>query len=302
MKKLMLFIIFLLVLTCGGCKKNNSIKVLVPNGAPLIAVSGIENDDIILESVSGPSLLTAAMTSKSHDIIVAPITNGVKLYNAKASNYQLHSIITFSNIYIVSTKTLDSINDLVGKKIIGYGLNTTPGLILEKALEKIDKEIEYVSSVSDAVGYLINQNDEFDYILTAEPTLSNLVYKKNLKLNVLDLSEVVKDEIPLIPQAGIFINPDSMYKKEINKYINQIKENINYLNINPLDHSKKIINTNQWLTDLGEEIIHKSIPTMNIDFKKAIEYKNQLSIFYDFLNNIDKDILSGDVDEKFYYQ
>lgn len=303
MKKLMQFILFLvLVLSLGGCKKDNTIRIIVPNGAPLVAIAGVENENVIVEGVSGPSLLTSAMTSKSHDIIIAPITSGAKLYNVKGSNYKLHSIITFSNIYIVSKKPLNNIIDLENKKIIGYGLNTTPGLILEKALEGINKEIEYVPSVSDAVAYLVNDKDEYDYILTSEPTLSNLIYKKNMQLNILDLGKVVQDEIPIIPQAGIFVNPESKYIKEINSYINQVKKNISNLNSNPKDYAKKVVSTNQWLDDLGEDIIEKSIPTLNIDFKIAIEYKDQLNIFYNFLNSIDKDILSGDVDEEFYYK
>lgn len=298
-KRVIVIILVFVVIGIVGCKKEaEKIKVIVPNGTPLIAVAGVENNRVLVESVSGPSVLTAAMTSQTHDIIIAPITTGAKLYNKKASIYKLDSIITFSNIYLVSKVSLSNINDLKDQKIVGYGQGTTPSIILEKALQDINADIIYVSSVSDAASYFAT--DEYKYALTAEPILSNLFEQMKIQLYFLDLGEIIKEEIPLIPQAGIFVNPNSPFKEEINIYINQIKENIISLNSDPKSYASRVESKNDWLTNFTELRIEKSIPKSNIDFKKAKENQNDLKIFYKFLNDIINDILSGVVDEDFY--
>ena len=301
-KRVIIIVLLFMILSLAGCTKEEGyIKVIVPNGTPLIAISGVESDNMIIENVSGPSLLTAAMTAKTHDIIIAPITTGVKLYNREASDYKLDSIITFSNLYLVSKNELTDINDLENQKIIGYGQGTTPSIILEKALQDVNAEITYVSSVSDAVSFLVNETDEYDYILTAEPTLSVLIHQKNLKLNILDLGEVVENDLPIIPQAGIFVNPDSKYLDEIKEYINEIKNNIASLNNDPKGYAAKIVDKNDWLRQMSADIIEQSIPKSNIDYIKAKDNQEQLHIFYQYLNSINYDILNGDVDENFYY-
>ncbi|MFA5544001.1 MAG: hypothetical protein WC008_04985 [Bacilli bacterium] len=297
-KKIFIILLLTCLLFLSSCKKEEEIKVILPNGTPLIAIAGVENKFVNYENVGNTFLLTAAFTSKSHDIIIAPINVGAKLFNNKSSIYQLDSIITFSNIYLVSKGKLDSVDDLNGKKIAAYGSNLTPGIMLEKALDGIDYEVDYYSGMSEVVGFLVN--DTVDVIMSAEPTLSNLIISKKLDLNILDISELLIDYIPMIPQAGIFVNPESKNQKEISDYITQIKENIGYLNTSPTFYSKIVSNKNEWLELLGEEIINESIPKSNIDFKKAKEYKEELKIFYDFLNSVNKEILSGDIDEEFY--
>lgn len=301
MKKNFIFILLLaIVAVLSGCEKDKAqIKVIVPNGTPLIAVAGVELDNVTIENVSGPSALTAAMTSKSHDIVIAPLTAGAKLFIKGASTYKLDSIITFSNIYMASTKKLDSLNDLEGKKVIGYGQGTTPGIILEKATEGINIDITYVASLSEATGYLVNTTDEFDYVLIAEPAITNLVEAKKLSLNILDLSKKLEDEIPLIPQAGIFVNPEGN-TEAINEYLAKVKANITSLNDDPSSYAKKVVSKYEYLSEMTENIIALSIPKSNIDFKNASENKEALENFYSLLNDYNQEILTGVPDDGFY--
>lgn len=301
MKKNFIFILLLaIVAVLSGCEKDKvQIKVIVPNGTPLIAVAGVELDNVTIENVSGPSALTAAMTSKSHDIVIAPLTAGAKLFIKGASTYKLDSIITFSNIYMASTKKLDSLNDLEGKKVIGYGQGTTPGIILEKATEGINIDITYVASLSEATGYLVNTTDEFDYVLIAEPAITNLVEAKKLSLNILDLSKELEDEIPLIPQAGIFVNPEGN-TEAINEYLAKVKANITSLNDDPSSYAKKVVSKYEYLSEMTENIIALSIPKSNIDFKNASENKEALENFYSLLNDYNQEILTGVPDDGFY--
>ena len=297
-----LFLIMLIIFTLGGCKTpKKELKVLVPNGVPLIAIAGVEMPEVNLENVSGPEVLKSSMATKSHDIIIAPITTGAKLYQIESSIYKLDSIITFSNLYIVSKGKLDSIDDLRNKKVIAYGKNTTPGLVFDTAIKDIECEVTYVASINDTVGYFMNDKENYDYMLTGEPTLTNIISKFNLDLNILDLSTLLKDELPLIPQAGIFVNPNSKNRDLISKYLGKVKSNITNLNENPSDYANKVSSKNQWLKELGKNIILKSIPKSNIGYVRAKEELASLNVFFNWLNDNQPELVSGIPDENFYY-
>lgn len=138
----LLSVLFLTTMILGGCNPVESstiestsieeitpIDIILPQGTPLIAVGNLlDNPNYNFEIVSGPDSLTAAMTAKTHDIVIAPITAGAKLYIKNASTYLLDSVITTNNTYIISKgdNTLNSIADLEGKDIIGYSQGNTP--------------------------------------------------------------------------------------------------------------------------------------------------------------------------------
>ena len=307
MKKIICLIIFVLALV--GCTNNekSEIKILVPNGTPFIAVGDLV-DQIEIESVAGPDLLIAGMISKSHDIIIAPLNVGTKVYLNNSSIYKLASIITLGNTYVVSRKTtpLDTLTDLLGKEIMAYGRNATPDLILRKSLNdyEVEAEITYKNGIDEIIPFFVcNPNDPTDtscnppqYIVCAEPFITKLELEYNMELNVLDLQEFAGD----FPQAAIFINPESD-SNQVMRVLDQIKSNIEFLNNNPQEYTKSIIKKHQYFKNLGDTILEKSIPRSNIDYLDARENINLINDFFEMLNEYNPNLLGGQIpDQEFY--
>lgn len=317
MKKNILLLLLILLSLVGCSKKIEKIKVIIPNGSPTIAFGKIINEkkDYEFDIVSGPDLLVSAFTSKSHDVIIAPITLGAKLHINNNSNYQLHSIITSGNNYIISKKELsiESISQLKNQEILAYGKNNVPDIVLRKVLSdnNIESDISYEASVEAIVSKFIcdtsNPNklcSSGNIILSAEPTISQLMIKYNVDINIIDLQAEFKKttNLEVIPQAAIFINPEAKNIKGILKLLKTLQDDINYLNENPDDYAKQISQYEQF-KNTEEEILAKSIPGSSIVFLNGINNKQLINDYFSIINNINPNILNNNLpSNEFYYE
>lgn len=295
-----------LLLSCD--KSTDKVKVLVPNGITLIAWGGLyDNPDVEIENIDGPDNLTVALAQGSYDIVVAPLNVGAKLYNNGQTKFKLDSLLTFGNNYIVSKEgvSLDkTLKDLEGKKLIAFGQNATPGIILRAALSAKgvqNCDVSYQNSVNEVVG-LFTVNKEYDYALVAEPVLSQLQIKKGLKLNIVDLQEVLQSEMDSIPQAGVFVNPESKNINKVNKVLKALKSNIESLNEKPEEYAEKIVNYNEFFENISKEVIASAVQNGKvIDYKKAKDNKAVLKAYFELLINQNKNLLDKLPDDSFYY-
>ncbi|HHW90142.1 MAG TPA: ABC transporter substrate-binding protein [Clostridiales bacterium] len=315
MKKVLSFVLFLVIslssvfmLACA--KESDKVKVMVPNGITLIAWGGLyDNRDVEIDNVNGPDLLSTAFASSSHDIIVAPLNLGAKLYNNSNTKYKLDSMITFGNLFIVSKDKVsldDKLQDLKGKKLIAFGRNATPDIILQAALNSkdiTDCEIEYQSGVSEVVALFKGEDSEYDYALVAEPVLSQLK-NMGLDLNIVDLQEVLQydSDMESIPQAGVFINPESKRIDKINEALQELKNNIEYLKANPQDYAQDIIKHHEYFKNITSEVIASAIQSGDIiDYKKAKDNKPVLEAYFQLLIDQNKNLLGAQPSDDFYY-
>lgn len=297
-RMLILFLVTTLMLLSGCNKKVDKPSLILPSGSPLVSVANIL-DNTEYQIVSGPTLFPAEFMKHEKDIIIAPIVIGVKLYNSKVSRYQLDSVLGFGNLYIVSRGKINQIDELSGKNIIAYGEHATPGIILRTATTNVNVNITYYDNVSDVVGPF--KMKKFDYALISEPILQTLLSSTDEKFEVLDLSMV--DSIPIICQFGVFINPDSVDKKDVNLFLAKIEANIISLNNDSLKYINDAIENVSELSKFDQDILIKSIPRSNISYLKAHFEEPTLTNFINFLNSKDQGILGGKMpDEGFYNQ
>lgn len=284
-------------------EKKEEVKILTPAGTPLMAIGGlIGSDGVTIESVNGPELIKTEIVKDNYDMIIAPLTMGATLSIAEKTTYKLDTVLTTNNTYIISkgTTTLTNISDLVGKKLIAYGQNNTADIALKNALIKNeidinDIDITYEADVATATSTFMNGSD-FDYCLTAEPQITNLKVKKGATLNVLDLSNYMSSTVY---QAGIFVNPNANQTR-CDEVINEIKENVGYLNENPSEYASKVVDKNAFFTNLGVEALTACIPNANLVFIKAKENKALINAYFEELNAANPNILKGMVTDEFY--
>lgn len=311
MKKMLFLILLALVLAGCGYKEKKDITILVPNGIPLIALGDLV-DEYQVETVVGPDLLTSGLIAKSHDLIIAPLNLGAKLYLNNSSTFKLAALITFGNTYLVSRKSspLETIQDVEGEEILAYGRNAVPDIILRKALafSNVNAQINYQNGIDEVIPLFVsnsdNPNDYLEtapkYILAAEPYLSKLELDYQMELNLLDLQEVLGDN--LIPQAAIFINPESEHYDLMDEVLDKIENNILSLNQDPKSYAKKITSKHQYFKNLGAETIEHSIPRSNINYLVASENINLCEEFFQMLNNYNPNLLGGEIPDQDFYE
>lgn len=312
------FLVLLFMLTLVGCNtKNEKINIIIPNGSPTIAFGKIinEQNQYNFDIVSGPDLLLSAFTSKSHDVIVAPITLGAKLFNNNNTDYKLYGILTTGNNYIISKKemSINEISELNNQNILAYGQNNVPDIILRKVLadNSISSNITYEASVDALVSKFVcdtsNPNkicDSGNIILSAEPTISQLKLKYNVELNIISLQEEFKKttSIEVIPQAAILVNPNAKNLKGIMKLLERLENDVNYLNDNPKKYANEISSFKQFV-NMDEEIIASSIPGSSIVFLKGIDNIKLIEDYFAIINEFNSKILDNKIpSHEFYYE
>lgn len=300
MKKIIVLICLLLSLTTlSSCTKENSEKVtiIVPNGIPYMAISGLLLEDTVsIEVVSGVANLQTALANGSYDIVIAPINLGVNLYNNENSKYQVSHILTSNNAYIVtrSENKLDSIKDIENESVLGFGQTGIPANILKKLYTDNNFDVNNIdfkySSSSEVYSVFAGGNTESKYALMSEPEISKLVLNDKINVKTLDLCDSLGEDVA---QACVFVNPLSNKQQKIDKVLELIKENVKSLNANPSGYAEKIITLDRRFESMGYDVIVRSIPLTNIVFKKASENKEDITSILNILN-------IGLPDEKFY--
>ncbi len=307
MKSIKSLFVLLLVLCIGislGCdKKLGKIKVLVPSGAPLIAVGDLLDHKAFDFTISnGADLLSASLVQDEYDFIVAPLNLGAKLYLEGKSDYKLAAILTTNNTYLVSKNKLDSINDLANVNILGYGQNSTPDILLKAALEKNSvtvSGINYQTSVADVMSLFMTSSEGSEYSLLAEPQLTKVKEKMGNSVNVLDIAEEYGDNA-IFPQACLFVKSNLLV--DYDDYLDLIEDNVEYLNRRPAKYAEKIENKNELFTSLTKATLEKALPNCNITYLEGEDYWYIVEDYIDMLNKYAPKLLGGKtVDRNFYY-
>lgn len=305
-KLIYIFIILLFTLAITGCVDDSSKKVsiIIPTGTPSLGVASAINNSSIVEAniVSGSDPLVAAFTNGSYDIVVAPVNLGAKLYNANANfEYVLYKTIVWGNYYLVANEEILSIKSLDGKKVLVFGKNSTPDVVLQTlAIAKgIDVEFEYVNDVSTANSYLLT--GKADIIVSAEPSLTKI--SSNKSFYTFDLQQAWKDLTGSysLPQAGIFVKKSLKNNQAVLNVLNKMKQSVDMATTNPNELVKDAVSVDSNLATIGQDTLEKAIGNCNL----RVEENDQEAIEFYFEKVIALGIgvtVGGKLpDEAFYY-
>lgn len=312
MKKfLIVLIVLLLSFSLIGCNKNKNedvdddsavIKVVLPSGTPLMAIGTLlDNPKYEFTIVNGQDPLQAAFLENEYDLIIAPFNLGAKLYLAGKSTYQILSIITTNNTYIMSRTEISDLSELNGKKIMTYGTGSSPWIAYKALASKYNLSLEEVSqsSASDVSNLFATGSTEADVFLGAEPNITVLKEKKKLDFYVINVCDYLKDEADYFIQACIFVKKDC---KISDKSIQRIEEAVRYANDKPAAYASNVLEKNDFFKTLGEEVIEKAIENCNITYLKAKDNKAVIEKFCSLLNKYSPKVLDGKkLDDAFYF-
>lgn len=309
MKKIIVSLIaFIFGLTLVSCTviddtSLDSVSMIMPTGTPSLALAefAVGNEKVHAEVVAGSDPLVAAFTSKSHDIIVAPVNLGAKMYKVN-QEYVLYKTFVWGNLYLASKSPLNSFKELDGKKVVAFGKNSTPDIVMQALLQyhnDINVTVEYVSDVSEANTLLASGGAEI--VVTAEPSISKL--KSKFNLSIIDLQEewAKMTGNASYPQAGIFVSKNVIQNQFIKDQLVEMTNSINNANANPTVCAEKAIQLHSSFESLGKDVLVSAIPNCHYQLlesdKEAVNYYLQMMIDLGFGKQMGETL---PVDE-FYY-
>ncbi len=251
-------------------------SMILPSGTPLLGMTNYlhENKNHIDHHVSdGSDPLIAAFTSKTYDVIVAPVNLGAKMYST-SQEYKLFETFVWGNLYIVSNEPVNSFTDLNGKDITLFGTNSTPDIIMKTLAREYNISYNATNVESVAVANAAFMQNKASIIVSAEPSLSKLKEKKP-NAYVLDLQEEWKKitKSSSYPQAGIFVKSSKV--DELKDELLEMRTSVNNI-LNDKEYTVSCALEEPTLEVLGHDTIYSAIDKCHFGIdenqEQAIEF------------------------------
>lgn len=264
-----------------SCSKvdTSEVSIILPNGTPALAMGTLLNE-VSAEVVTDSALLQTALVTGQTDFVIAPLILGTKLFINSKSSYVLEAVITTNNAYLVSNNELTK-DALQNKEIVGFQQTNTPGIMLETYLEmnNISASVQYEANVNQSVAAF--KNGLTEYALVAEPQLTQLE-KTYPNLNVLNIGNEICEKGEFVPQAALFINPNSVNDEDCKAFMKNLNKNIERLNRKSDVYASELIESGiSYFKSYSVDVLTTALPRCNLAYKRGIDNVESISSYYD---------------------
>lgn len=309
LKKILALVCLTMTFFCiSGCTAESKMTIMIPNGSTSISSIFLQEDyepyDISL--VNGPTPLSSAFSSGSHDVIFAPTNLGAKYYAVNiadaisTNDYLFAGTIVWGNYYLATTGApMFDLNYLDSKNMVVFGQGSTSDIIIKYILEEndISVTITYVDGVADATALF--KADPSLIILTAEPFLSFLEVEVP-DLQTIDLQEKYGEITgsSSYPQAGIFVK-STLEKTKIDTFLTHMDLSVAKVNANLIEAAAVGATLN---LGFPEAVLIHAIPQSHLDFVSAMESKVALEAYFNTILLYNGNLIGNVLPEdSFYY-
>lgn len=328
MKKILIIVLtILLVITFTSCTNeanddqqgddiqlDTEIRVASLKGPTTMGMSKLieekENNELYEFNIYGTADEIVSQIVNDHiDIALVPCNLASVLYNRTEGKIQVGAINTLGVLYIVeSGESVNSVEDLKGKKIYSVGKNTTPEYALNYILEQngIDKNndltIEYKSEATE-LAVLLNESQN-QIALLPQPYVTVVQIQNDNVRVALDLTEEwTKIDNDSTMVTGVLIARKQFIEDNeqvFNTFLDEYSSSTEYVNNNHSEAAKLI---KKFGIVANETVAEKAIPKSNITYIDGEEMKTKISSYLEVLYEANPQSVGGALPgDDFYYQ
>ena len=296
-------------------KKPEQVKVVAPAGATAVSIvkpmkdtKEVNGTKVEYEVVPTTDLIVARLTSKEADFAVMPVNLAAQLYQ-KQMPYKLTSVVTWGNLYIASSESIEGWEFLKGEDIYMMGKGLVPDIVFRTLLQKNnidpDKDVNliYLSGATELAPNFLAGKAKISML--PEPILTTVKTKKPDTNVFLDLQEEWKKSFETTagyPQAGIFVKEDLINESPgfVKEYVNILADGMAWNNENP---SLAGVYAEEMGLGLQAAVVEKSMTGNNIRHEFIGDVKKELNDFYKILFDFNPTTVGGAIpDEGLYYE
>ncbi len=289
-KSLIVLIVVLSLVACTPAKKY-TFTWLAPKGAPSVALIPLINEAVdAIELVDGTDVISAALIQGEKDVIIAPLNLGAKLIQSGDAAYQLLSIVTWGNLYVVKDDAVAFSNNM---ELAMFGTKAVPELILNQVADQLPFTFTKVpfNSVVDVKSQLVTKT--YAMGLLAEPIATATIAAakaQGITLSIVaDLQALWKTKtgVENYPQAALFVRKD-LTTAQIAQIKESVESMVTYVTLVKADPN--LVETD--ITNLTAErigvpsaaIVKATWNRLNIDVQYATDVKNEIATFLALFN------------------
>lgn len=312
MKRIVFLICVVLLVACQS-NPGSTLVVGVLKGPSAISVSQwldegpvVNGKKLKIEIFDEPAALQAKMMQGKVDFAILPTTVAAILYN-KGVDYRMVACPVQSSVYVVSSDSIKSFDDLKGKEVSVSGQGTTPDVLFTLLASKYsfrnkDLRLDYkIGNHSDMAQAMIL--GKVKTALLPEP-FATMVCSKNpsLKSSISLGDEMAKYDNKLLFAITAFVARKAIVEHNralIDSISDRYQLAVQWLHQNTSKAADVVVKVGILP---NRDIALKSIPRCNIHYLKVADNAERISKYLQIFYSFDPKTVGGKLpDKRFYY-
>ena len=302
-----------LLLACGAAAEDkvNVYALKGPTGIGMTGVMEHQAGEYTFTLAGAPDEIVAAIASGSADIAACPTNLAAVLNKKTGGNVQLLAINTLGVLHVVSSDpTIDSFDDLAGRKVYATGQASVPEYVINYILAAnglTDKvEIEYVAEHSELATLLAAGKAETGIL--PEPHVTSALMQNDALRAVIDVTAAFDDAAAKAGNDGMALSMGCVivrrdfaeaHPEKVNAFLDAYAASVEAVNADAET-------AGQWVEKHGvmpkAAVAQRAIPNCHIVFVEGEAARAQIEPLYQVLLEANPASIGGALpDDGFYY-
>lgn len=313
MKKLLMTLLAAMLVLMAGCAAAEPTRVFALKGPTGIGMSYLMDDtDAYTFTLAGAAdEIVAAVASGSADIAACP-TNLAATLNVKTNGgVQLLALNTLGVLHVVtSDPTIDSIDDLAGRKVYATGQAGVPEYAIDYILTqnglKDSVEIEYVAEHSELATMLASGTVEIGIL--PEPHVTSVLMQNENMRAALDVTALFDEaakkagnEDMVLTMGCVLVRREfaEQNPEKVSAFLDAYAKSVEMVNADPAAAGEKV-QAHGVMPKAA--VAAKAIPNCHITFVEGEAMRAQVEPLYELLFTANPKSIGGQMpSDDFYY-
>lgn len=315
MKKMLctaLALLMMLSLTAFGAadEKVNVFALKGPTGIGMVGVMENHPDAYNFTLAGAPDEIVAAIASGSADIAACPTNLAATLFNKTKGNVQLAALNTLGVLHVVSSDhTIDSIDDLAGRKVYATGQASVPEYVIRYLLESAgiaDKvELEFVAEHSELATMMAAGKAETGIL--PEPHVTSALMQNQALKPVIDVTVAFEEAAKaagtdMVLSMGCVIVRREFAEKhpeKVEDFLDAYSESVAFVN-GDVAAASELVQKHGVMPKAA--VAARAIPNCHIVFVEGAQMRSQIEPLYSLLYAANPASVGGALPgDDFYY-
>ena len=314
MKKMLLCVLALmLALSLAACAAaDDKINVFALKGPTGIGLTGVMEDPAYNFTLAGAAdEIVAAIASGSADIAACPTNLAATLYKKTNGNVQLMALNTLGVLHVVSNDpSIDSFDDLAGRKLYATGQATVPEYALRYILEQnglTDKvEVEFIAEHSELATLMAA--GKVDIGMLPEPHVTSVLMQNKDMQAVIDVTEAFEsaaakagNENMVLSMGCVIVRRDFAEKnpEKVSAFLDAYSASVAMVNSDPAA-AGELVQKHGVMPKAA--VAARAIPNCHIVFIEGEAVRAQVEPLYEVLHAANPASIGGALPgDDFYY-
>ena len=315
MKKMLctaLALLMMLSLTAFGAadEKVNVFALKGPTGIGMVGVMENHPETYTFTLAGAPDEIVAAIASGSADIAACPTNLAATLYNKTKGNVQLAALNTLGVLHVVSTDhTIDSIDDLAGRKVYATGQASVPEYVIRYLLESAgiaDKvDLEFVAEHSELATMMAAGKAETGIL--PEPHVTSALMQNDKLKAVIDVTVAFEEAAKaagtemVLSMGCVIVRREfaENHPEKVEDFLDAYSESVAFVN-GDVAAASELVQKHGVMPKAA--VAKRAIPNCHIVFVEGAQMRTQIEPLYGLLHAANPASVGGTLPgDDFYY-